>query len=109
MSLFSSIRDFGRAIDPTNANSALGGYVKQAISAVPGVGAAAAAGLTAAGQANAARAAAARAGVPTTTGGPLPASSGSPTAAPSPWWASPVVLGLGAVLAVVAFVFMRKR
>lgn len=104
--LAGAAKSVGRAIDPTSSKAPLGAYVKQGIVAVTGQAGAGA--LDLASQAGAA----ARAGsptVPTTQGGPLPASPGSPVAA-APWWRSPVVLGLAAVvIAAVSFLAFRKR
>lgn len=97
---------FWSALDPTNANSALGGYIKQGISLIPGVGTAAASTLTNLGASNAAAAQAARQQAPAgTTTSLRPAAPSSGRLGGFPMTTLLVVAGA----AVALFLILKRR
>jgi hypothetical protein len=101
MSLWSSIKAVGRAVDPTNASAPLGSLVGKAADLIAPGSSAALSGLGAANKAASAAKAKAPSGVPLTT----------TLSDKLKWFTTPVGMGVGlaAVAGLVALLFYRRK
>jgi hypothetical protein len=122
VSLFSSIKSIGRAIDPTSSKAPLGGLVKSALPYVPIIGPAANTALDVAKTVKAATGSSRAPGSPVMSSEPMPGATPlppSPNAPPRPAAsqvsaflarvATPVGLAVVAVLVVVLVVLRGRR